>query len=357
MNNEDAKMNSAGKDGVGAVMVVGAGIAGIQSALDLADSGYKVYLVEKKPAIGGTMPQLDKTFPTNDCSMCILSPKLVECGRHLNIDILTNSDVLAIEGEPGNFQVKVKKAPRYIDLTRCTGCGECPEACPVVYSNEFEEGLNERKAVYRLYPQAFPNAFSIDKRGKSPCRKACPGEVNAHGYIALISQGRHKDAISLIRETLPFPGIIGRICPHPCELACKRGEQDQPISICGLKRFVADQVGDDFSIPSITKRDEKIAVIGSGPAGLSCAYYLAINGFQVTIFEALPVAGGMLKVGIPDYRLPQNILDEEIGIVKKLGVEIKTSTPIGKDLSIDDLFQKGYKPGSLDQVLLDQYCK
>lgn len=115
------------------MLVVGGGIAGVQAALDLAESGYKVYLIEKSPVIGGTMPQLDKTFPTNDCSMCILSPKLVECGRHLNIEVITNADLVAVEGEPGKFKVKVRKRARYVDLKKCTGCGDCYNQCPVKF--------------------------------------------------------------------------------------------------------------------------------------------------------------------------------------------------------------------------------
>jgi len=119
------------KDKVGAVLVVGAGVGGIQAALDLADSGFYVYLLEKTPAIGGKMSQLDKTYPTNDCSMCIMSPKLVECGRHLNIEIITYADIESVEGSAGNFKVRVKKRARGIDLTRCIGCGLCVENCPV----------------------------------------------------------------------------------------------------------------------------------------------------------------------------------------------------------------------------------
>ena len=116
---------------VGAVLVIGGGIGGIQAALDLADSGFYVYLLEKSPAIGGTMSQLDKTYPTNDCSMCIMAPKLVECGRHLNIEIITYADIESVEGSAGNFKVKVKKRARSIDLDRCIGCGLCVENCPV----------------------------------------------------------------------------------------------------------------------------------------------------------------------------------------------------------------------------------
>jgi NADH:ubiquinone oxidoreductase subunit E/NAD-dependent dihydropyrimidine dehydrogenase PreA subunit len=124
---------------VGAVLVVGAGIGGIQASLDLADSGYKVYLMDKRAAIGGTMAQLDKTFPTNDCSMCILAPKLVDAGRHENIEVVTLSDVEGIDGEPGNFKVRIKKRPRYVDESKCTGCGTCWSNCPVTSKPQIPE--------------------------------------------------------------------------------------------------------------------------------------------------------------------------------------------------------------------------
>ncbi|HBX24030.1 MAG TPA: CoB--CoM heterodisulfide reductase iron-sulfur subunit A family protein [Desulfotomaculum sp.] len=149
-------------DKVGAVLVVGAGIAGIQASLDLAESGYYVYLVEKSPAIGGTMPMLDKTFPTNDCSMCILSPKLVECGRHLNVETITNSEVADIQGEPGNFKVTINTKARLVDPDKCTGCGSCAEECPVKVDDDFNQGLDKRKAIYKQYAQAYPNAYAID---------------------------------------------------------------------------------------------------------------------------------------------------------------------------------------------------
>ena len=172
----------------GAVMVVGGGVAGIQASLDLANSGFYVYLVEAKPAIGGVMAQLDKTFPTNDCSMCILSPKLVECGRHLNIEILAPAAVQSISGEPGRFNVQVVQPARFIDLEKCIGCGVCAEKCPKQVPDEYNQGLNKRKAAYVLYPQAVPLKYSIDKanciyfkkKGKcKACEKFCPaGAVN-----------------------------------------------------------------------------------------------------------------------------------------------------------------------------------
>ncbi len=146
------------------VVVIGGGIGGVQSALDLAESGRKVYLVERAPAIGGYMAMLDKTFPTNDCSMCILSPKLVSCARHPNIQLLTLSEVVGIDGEAGDFRIKIKCYARSVDLSRCTGCGSCLEKCPVKLPNEFEGGLSQRHAIFRLYAQAVPNAPVIDRQ-------------------------------------------------------------------------------------------------------------------------------------------------------------------------------------------------
>jgi heterodisulfide reductase subunit A len=152
----------AASDKVGAVMVVGGGISGMQSALDLADSGYKVYLVEKQASIGGTMAQLDKTFPTNDCAMCIMAPKLVATGRHHNIDLITNAEIAIVDGQAGNFTVTVKQHAFRVDTKKCTGCGSCAQKCPVETTNEYDENTKMRKAIYVRYPQAVPLIYSID---------------------------------------------------------------------------------------------------------------------------------------------------------------------------------------------------
>ncbi len=160
----------------------------------------------------------------------------------------------------------------------------------------------------------------------------------------MIGEGKYKEAMEVITRTLPMPGVLGRICPHPCEDACRRSEVDSPLSICTLKRFAADQVDiDELEVPEIEPRDEKIAIIGAGPAGLTAAYFLALEGFKVTIFEALPVGGGMLRVGIPDYRLPPSILEKEIAWIQRLGVEIKYNTVMGKDITVDSLTEDGFK--------------
>ncbi len=175
----------AAKEVVGAVLVAGGGVAGIQAALDLANGGYYVYLVESSLAIGGRMSQLDKTFPTNDCSACILSPKLVEVGRHINVELLTLTDILSIEGQEGNFTVKVRQNPRYIDMSKCIACGECTKKCPVKVDNAYNELLDKRKAIYVQYAQAVPLKYGIDPdkcikltKGKcGSCQKVCPADA------------------------------------------------------------------------------------------------------------------------------------------------------------------------------------
>jgi heterodisulfide reductase subunit A-like polyferredoxin len=330
------------KNVVGAAMVVGAGIAGMQASLDLAEAGYKVYLVEKKSAIGGHMAQLDKTFPTNDCAMCTISPKLVEVGRHRNIELLTNTEVISLKGEAGDFQVRVRCNPRYIDPVKCTACGDCARVCPVILPDIFNEGLSQRRAAYKLYPQAMPNAYAIEKRGIAPCRDACPASQRAQGYIALIREGRYDDALRVIKEDNPFPGICGRICNHRCEDACNRGKVDEPLNIHALKRFVTDQVYNRPRVPpepTERKYQERVAVIGAGPCGLTAAQDLCKMGYEVTVFEALPVAGGMLRVGVPEFRLPSWIVDREVQDVVDLGVELRLNTRVD---NLDDIFNEGF---------------
>jgi heterodisulfide reductase subunit A len=164
----------------GAVMVVGAGVAGMQASLDLANSGYYVHLIDKSPTIGGIMSQLDKTFPTNDCAMCIISPKLVEVGRHLNINIIPNTEIEALEGEAGDFKVTLMSQPRYIDLAACTACGQCRSVCPATAVNEFNQSLDLREATSMRYPQAIPRGFTIDRNvciGCGLCEKVCLAEA------------------------------------------------------------------------------------------------------------------------------------------------------------------------------------
>jgi heterodisulfide reductase subunit A-like polyferredoxin len=336
---------------VGAVMVVGGGICGMQSALDLANSGFKVYMVEETTSIGGRMSQLDKTFPTNDCSMCMLSPKLIEVDKHLNIEIISNSQIQSLEGEVGNFKVKVLKKPRYVDIEKCSSCGDCFDACPVDLINEFEQGLNTRKAINKRYPQAIPSAVAISKAARPPCKLTCPAGCNGQGYVALISKGKYVEALDHIKQWIPLPAVLGRICHHPCEQECNRNQVDEPVAIAPLKRFAADivrQKRKDGEIPpeekpAIDKSKPKVAVVGAGPSGLTCALDLVKLGYTVSVFEKDPEPGGQLWSAIPKYRLPKDVLAADIKDIVDLGIDLKLNSPINGKNGLAGLKKQGYK--------------
>ena len=226
-------------------------------------------------------------------------------------------------------------------LWYCSHCDTCAFVCP--QDVQFSSIVDVLRAMAIKEGRADLDKF--EQWGTGPCKASCPAHISIQGFIEAINQEKYAEGLKLIKEEMPFPAICGRVCPHPCEAQCNRGSIDKPIAIEVLKRFLAD-VDLDSEMPYIPEkkgqRKEKIAVIGAGPAGLTAAYYLAIEGYPVTVFEKLPVAGGMMAVGIPEFRLPRDILQAEIDTIKKLGVEIKLNFEIGKDLNFNDL-KKEYK--------------
>jgi heterodisulfide reductase subunit A len=327
-------------------LVVGAGIAGIQAALDLAEAGHTVYLVERESTIGGNMARFDKTFPTLDCSSCILTPKMVSVSHRENIRILTSSEVTGVSGFAGNFKVAVHRRARYV-TEACTACQACEKVCPVSVPSSFDLGLKPRTAIHKAFPQAVPNTYLIDKQERPPCREVCPIGQEAAGYVALIAQRRFAEAARLIRLRNPLPVVCGRVCYHPCESECNRGLVDEPVAIQHLKRFALDwqesHNGSREGPAGPPSRTEKIAIIGSGPAGLACAHDLAARGYRPTVFERHVQIGGMLALGIPRYRLPREKLQQDIDFIRNMGVEFRTNTEVGRDITLEELRRKGYQ--------------
>ncbi|MFQ6043816.1 MAG: NAD(P)-binding protein, partial [Candidatus Poribacteria bacterium] len=239
--------------------------------------------------------------------------------------------------------------PRYVDEEKCNNCGKCIEVCTVTVNNEFNLGIDGHKAIDRLFPQAVPAMVAVDKLQIPRCRAACPIHTNVQGYVSLIANGKFAEAYQVNKEVNPFPSICGRVCNHPCESACLRNRYDDPVSIMFLKRAATDYV---FSNnleeelepmpPPLAEDCKSVAVIGAGPSGLASANDLAMLGYKVTVFESLPVAGGMLAVGIPEFRLPKATLQKEIELIEKKGVEIKLNARLGRDITLSGLLADGY---------------
>ncbi len=247
-----------------------------------------------------------------------------------------------------------------VDKEKCVACGECVENCPTNalklgqkicaktpvaekkrdLPHDTEWGPDKWNPEYRL------NKMVVVDTGTSPCKAECPAHIGIQGYIKLASQGKYTEALELIKYENPFPAVCGRVCPRYCESACTRGDVDDPIAIDDIKKFIAEQdlILEHRYVPRVKHQyGKKIAVVGAGPAGLSCAYYLAVDGYKVTVFEKQKALGGMLTFGIPSFRLEKDVVNAEIDILRELGVEFKTGIEIGKDLSLKDLRTQGFE--------------
>ena len=260
----------------------------------------------------------DESLFERDDNICISCLRCVRACRELR-----GVDALGFVFNKDKVYVGPTKSSMY-DKSDCRFCGTCVEVCPTGALTDKDLPRGEKEEIL------------------VPCKANCPADIDIPRYINLINEGEYSEANAVIREKMPFPGIIGRVCFHPCEDDCRRGELNQPIAICALKWFVTDNSDKSFKLNVKKPTGKKIAIVGSGPSGLTAAYYLALSGYDVTVFEAEDGLGGMLRYAIPDYRLPTEILDKDIDMLKDLKIKFKTNTTIGKDKNLSDL-RKDFK--------------
>jgi len=319
------------------VLIVGGGPESVQAALEQAEKGMQATIIEKFPTLGAERIPKDRLVKPDEA---FVNLDLDKARKHSNIKILTFSDIKRISQDNGKFKTKILKKSVLVDNSKCNDCKACIKVCPVNMADDFNEGMGFRTAVD--YLNAGTGEYNIYKEDMPVCQEACPVNLDIRKYIAFIADGKHLESLAKIRERLPLPGSIGRICPHPCETACNRQYLDEALSICFLKRFVADvELNEDtdpvYETPE-KKIPGKIVIIGAGPAGLTCAHDLARLGYEhIKIYEALPVPGGYLWVGIPEYRLPKKLLQREVDLICNMGIEIQYNTRIGKDIAFEDL--------------------
>ncbi|MGZ6238832.1 MAG: FAD-dependent oxidoreductase [Syntrophales bacterium] len=319
-----------------AVLLVGSGYGALKVAQDLSQSGLPLVWVTKAIHFlehpGGAAPFTD--YP-EDLDFQF-RPLYLQVTRHPLVTALTHARVEAIKRGPDGYRAVIIQGPVYVDYDLCTGCGRCMDVCPL---------QNSSHPPLRRTPAYCPSrALDLDKRKPSPCRISCPLGVNVHAYMALTAASRFDEALDMIRQDNPLPGICGRVCHHPCEEACRRSSLDQAVAICNVKRFLADRemATRRPRLPGAQKppRQERVAIVGGGPAGLAAAYFLNREGFSVTVFEAHTEAGGILRIGINAFRLPREVLNAEIQAIADAGVEIRTGAPVR---SIKDLIDQGFQ--------------
>lgn len=318
------------------VIIFGGDPAGLTAALEQAEAGNEVTLIEPSPSLGGG--RISQTrIVAEDAAM--EDPNLEAVRLHPNIRVVTNARIEKVKAANGSFQFRVRRRTPRVHPEKCNDCKACIRVCPIHMYDDFNEGLGFRTAIDYFNPKT--GEYNIFKEDMPICQATCPANLDIRSYVGLIADGKYAESLAKIRERLPFALSIGRVCPHPCETACNRGVVDQPISICTLKRFVADwemnnQVPAPVEVPDSFHK-ERVAIIGAGPAGLTCGYFLAKAGYKSVCFEALPEPGGMFRYGIPEYRLPTPTLMHEINWILSHGVELRCNVRIGRDVSFEDL--------------------
>ncbi len=324
------------KDHLYRVLVIGANPAGLAATNKLGEMGIPVTLVDPDPDLDRKLAGEEYRLDSGVLLNYALRPGLLRILRNPRIRCVIPGEISSLKHTPQGFCAHFKNFETFIDPERCNLCGHCAEVCPVTT----DDGL---KALRYHGRQSLPGRPVIEKRRQPLCQANCPLGVNVQGYVALTRVGRFAEALELIRRDNILPGICGRICTHPCEVACRRGELDAPLAIRDIKRFVSDHERATQQRPPVqpvSPRATPIAVIGSGPAGLAAAADLARRGYPTTIFEKEPEPGGVLRYGIGPYRLPRDILDYEIDIIRDLGVNIQTASPVDLSAELENLKER-----------------
>jgi len=297
------------------VCIIGATPAGISAANKLGEMGIPVTLIDEAPDLNEKLASDMWRMPSGVGFNYALRPGLLRIMRNPGIRLLVPASIKSIKHTPQGFSIRYKRTASYVHADKCTLCGLCSENCPAISP----EGTKALKYGGRY---ALPGRAIIDKRRTPLCQANCPLGVNVQGYMALARAGKYAEALELIRQDNVLPGICGRICTHPCEVECRRNDLDEPLAIRDIKRFIADSASPDPALVNpVRTRPEKIAVAGSGPAGLAAAYDLIRFGYRVTVFEKENEPGGLLRYGIGPYRLPRPVLDREIEYLKHIGVQ------------------------------------
>jgi NADPH-dependent glutamate synthase beta subunit-like oxidoreductase/NAD-dependent dihydropyrimidine dehydrogenase PreA subunit len=329
------------------VAVIGNGVGAARCALALAGMGAEVSLIVSARALSfRNNGSSDYQIFSADEYLRVW-PLLLRAASHPKVKVYADSGVEAINRKRRQFNVAVKKLPRYVDEDLCTSCGQCQETCPVKIPFSDRGSISIRGAIHEPLAgvRCVPAAYTIDKTGIAPCRVACPLGINVPGFICLLAKDKADEALNLIGQSAPLAGILGRVCSHPCEDNCQRTKVDSPVFIKALHRYAADNASRSINYPINTteRREGKIAIIGSGPSGLAAAWELARRGYTPTIFESHAVIGGMLATGIPRFRLPREVREREVEAIKAMGVDVKTGIVVGRDITLSDLREQGYK--------------